>query len=180
MVAPVPLDINTVTGQYKGAIKRMDTQKQQEILKWLNTQTLYFRWENSFNPESLIKYNRGDIIFTNFGRNIGSEFNGLHYAAVLDDNDKSSETLMIVPLSSLDENESEDDLHEMDAFLGTIPAINNKKVFARVAQMRSLSKIRIYNPKKAEQTKYRLTSPQLDIIDEKIRRYFTSIPKKED
>lgn len=178
IAVPTPLDVNTVTGQFRAAIKRMDDVKQQKYLKWLEVQTKYFSWEETFDPTYLIKYNRGDVIFTNFGYNVGSEFGGPHYAAVLDNNDKTSQTMMVVPLSSLDEGESEKDLHEMDAFIGVIPDINDKKVFARVAQMRALSKIRIYSPRNVKHDKVELTSDQLDIIDEKIRKHFTAIPEE--
>lgn len=171
-----PLDVNTVVGNFKTAIKRMDDEKQQKLLKWLEVQTKYFRWEENFDPTYLVKYNRGDVLFANFGFNVGSEFGGPHYAVVLDDNDKTSQTLMVVPLSSLEEGESKDDLHEMDAYLGTIPDINDKEVFGRVAQMRPLSKVRIYDPRKAEDGKIRLTPEQLDVIDGKVAKYFTAIP----
>lgn len=169
------LDVNTVVGNFKSAIKRLDTEKQQKLLKWIEIQSKYLHWEETFDPTYLIKYNRGDVIFANFGFNVGSEFGGPHYAVVLDDNSKTSNTLMVVPLSSLDEGESKDDLHEMDAYLGVIPDINEKEVFARIAQMRPLSKIRIYDPKKARDPKIKLTSDQLDIIDKKIIKYFTGI-----
>lgn len=66
--------------------------------------------------------------------NVGAEFGGPHYAAVLDDNTKTSGSLMVLPLSSLDEGENKEVLDEMNTYLGVISDINGKEVFARIAQ----------------------------------------------
>ncbi|MBQ2800996.1 MAG: type II toxin-antitoxin system PemK/MazF family toxin [Lachnospiraceae bacterium] len=61
------------------------------------------------------KYKRGDIVSLNFVFNVGSEHGGLHYAVVLDnDNKQSSPVITVIPLSS----GSESCTYDRDVFLG--------------------------------------------------------------
>ena len=63
----------------------------------------------------MIAYKRGDIIKADFGFNIGSEHGGLHYAVVLDVNNKhSSPVVTVLPLSS----GTESSVYERDVYLG--------------------------------------------------------------
>lgn len=49
------------------------------------------------------KYHRGAILLVDFGKNIGYEFNGKHFAVVLNKNDsEKSGKLMVIPLTSKD------------------------------------------------------------------------------
>ena len=49
------------------------------------------------------KYSRGTILLVDFGKNIGSEFNGKHFAIVLSKNDNEySGKLSVIPLTSKD------------------------------------------------------------------------------
>lgn len=49
------------------------------------------------------KYSRGTILLVDFGENIGYEFNGKHFAIVLNKNDsEKSGKLMVIPLTSKD------------------------------------------------------------------------------
>ena len=69
---------------------------------------------------SLMRYKRGSIVKANFGFKIGSEQGGLHYAVVLDNkNHKSNKVLMVVPIESLSDGKSPDDINEeYEVFLG--------------------------------------------------------------
>ena len=51
---------------------------------WLFDYLRYLQMEDTFNPRFNIKYQRGQIVYVNFGYRIGSELGGCHYAIVLD------------------------------------------------------------------------------------------------
>ncbi|MCI8374879.1 MAG: type II toxin-antitoxin system PemK/MazF family toxin [Lachnospiraceae bacterium] len=86
------------------------------ISYWLESFSLYIGCEDSFEPSRLIRYSRGDVLRLNFGFNIGKEFGGLHFAVVIDnDNKRSADVLTVVPLSSSDGKK----VHERSVDLGT-------------------------------------------------------------
>ena len=85
------------------------------IAYWIETYSKYLLTEERFDYTVIPKYKRGDIVSVNFGFNVGSEHGGLHYAIVLDnDNKQSSPVITVVPLSSGDEKST----YERDVFLG--------------------------------------------------------------
>lgn len=103
---PVPIDTNSSDYLKKCAL----------ISKWLIQYTNYISFETKFTPQKLIRYKRGDIIFVNFGFNIGAEFGGEHYAVVLDnENDRNSATITVIPLSSYKPGKK---IHPNDIYLG--------------------------------------------------------------
>lgn len=82
---------------------------------WLKTYADYVSFEESFDAKRLISYSRGNVIRVNFGFNVGKELGGLHFAVVLDnDNKQSGEVLTVVPLSSTDGKK----VHERSVDLG--------------------------------------------------------------
>lgn len=86
------------------------------ISKWITQYTNYLSFEEKFNPHKLINYKRGDIVFVNFGFNVGAEFGGEHYAVVIDkNNDRNSSTITVVPLSSFKPGKG---VHPNDLYLG--------------------------------------------------------------
>ena len=86
------------------------------ISKWLKQYAGYVSFEKSFNPKKNIAYKRGDIVFANFGFNIGAELGGEHYAVVLDKaNDHASSTITVIPLTSSKPGKP---IHPNDVFLG--------------------------------------------------------------
>lgn len=140
-----------VIDELKRIVLAMDPERRRKFIEWMKIQNLYLQWEQNFDPTRLRKYSRGEIIFANFGFNVGAEFGGLHYAVVVEDNNKSAGTVMVVPLSSLEEDESEEDVNPNEVYLGRIPGLNNKRAFAVVSKMGPISKLRIYKPKKAKE-----------------------------
>ena len=86
------------------------------ISKWIDQYTNYISFEDKFTPKKLIRYKRGDIVFVNFGFNIGAEFGGEHYAVVIDkESDRNSSTITVVPLSSYVTGKK---IHPNDLYLG--------------------------------------------------------------
>ena len=75
-----------------------------------------------------------------FGRNIGSELNERHYAVVLHNSDENAQNIVVVPLTTkihYGYGEAID--------LGFLPNVNtNERSYARVTQMRTIDKARIY------------------------------------
>ncbi|MGN0141770.1 MAG: type II toxin-antitoxin system PemK/MazF family toxin [Roseburia sp.] len=85
------------------------------VAYWIESYSKYLLSEEKFDYTSIPRYKRGDIISVNFGFNVGSEHGGLHYALVLDnDNRQSSPVITVIPLSSGNENST----YERDVFLG--------------------------------------------------------------
>lgn len=86
------------------------------ISYWLESFSDYISFEDKFESNRLIRYSRGNVIRLNFGFNVGKEIGGLHYAVVIDnDNKRSADVLTVVPLSSSDGKR----IHERSVDLGT-------------------------------------------------------------
>lgn len=85
------------------------------ISYWMETYCKYLLSEEKFDYKTLPSYKRGEVVSLNFGFNVGSEHGGLHYAIVLDnDNKQASPVITVVPLSSGNEK----DTYNRDIFLG--------------------------------------------------------------
>nr|WP_243167950.1 type II toxin-antitoxin system PemK/MazF family toxin [Anaerocolumna cellulosilytica] len=85
------------------------------VAYWIETYSHYLLNEERFDYTRVLKFNRGDIVSINFGFNVASEQGGLHYAIVLDnDNKHTSPVITVLPLSS----GTETDVHERDVYLG--------------------------------------------------------------
>ena len=80
----------------------------------------YLKNESTFDYRELIRYKKGSIVEADLGFKIGSEQGGLHYCIVLDNrNTKDNRVLMVVPLESLPDNKSLNDINEdYEVFLG--------------------------------------------------------------
>lgn len=122
------------------------------ISKWLKQYVNYISFETKFTPHRLISYNRGDIVFVNFGFNIGAEFGGEHYAVVIDkENDRNSPTVTVIPLSSYKPNKP---VHSNDLYLGN-------ELFEKLQL-----KLKTLTPQLREQ--YTKNKLMLDIIKERL------------
>lgn len=99
-------------------IKKDATLRKADLIsKWIKEYVNYLYFEDSFDPKRNISYKRGNIVKANFGFNLGSELGGVHYAVVIDNNNKhSSDTITVLPLSSYKEGKS---VYERDLFIGS-------------------------------------------------------------
>ena len=61
-----------------------DPGKADKFSYWLEDYVRFLKREVTFQPNSLKRYKRGEIIKVHLGYNIGSEEGGLHYAVVID------------------------------------------------------------------------------------------------
>lgn len=167
--------MNEQLNTLESIIRNMEEKRGLIFLQWLDSQNKYLNWELTFDPKKLRKYNRSEIVLVNFGFNPGSEIGGLHYAVVMDDNDKTNPIVNVVPLGSLDQGETKNMLHKDEVYLGVIPGLNEKEAYAIPNQLLAVSKLRIYTPRKADDSVYSLSSDQMNKIDLKILSLFTKV-----
>lgn len=86
----------------------VDKKKSSRIASWVKRYVMMLRKEKTFDPKSLPRYKRGQLLLIDFGFRIGSEIGGLHYAVVLDShNYQASPLITVVPLKSKKEGQSE-------------------------------------------------------------------------
>lgn len=81
---------------------------------WIKNYTNYIKNEKKFIPAKQENYKRGNIIKVDLGFNIGNEEGGLHYAIVINNPDKTSGNVVIVPLTSMKPGKK---LHRTDVLL---------------------------------------------------------------
>lgn len=146
-------------------------QKKQSILtKWIKAWSKFLCREDNFNPEYLPYYKRGDIVYVDFGFNIGNEFGGVHYAAVIENNNnKKNGNIIVVPLTSLDPDKSIDDIPKTDVYIGdNIIEWTNSATIAKPNQIRAISKMRIIKPMQSSDKCVSLNGEQLQLIDDKL------------
>lgn len=158
-------------------ISKLPAKQEQIIDRWISTWDRYLKYENRFDPTMNRKYNVKDIVTVIFGYNVGSEQGGNRPAVVIDDNDKSNDTVMVVPLGSIDKANTR--LGKGNVFLGEIPALNIKtrkpagtETKALVNQMRAVSKLRIIAPKKDSDDVLQISEQQLSEIRNEIKDLF--------
>lgn len=91
--------LNTLLTNY---IKNPSTINNADKLSfWIEDYCNLLKGEDTFNPNYLKSYSRGDIVQVNLGYNIGNEEGGLHYCVVIDKhNSKRSGIITVVPLTS--------------------------------------------------------------------------------
>ena len=93
--------------------------KADKLSYWLEDYSRYLSFETSFNPSSLKRYKRGDIIQVHLGYRLCSEEGGLHYAVVLDKaNNIHSPVITVVPLTSIKPNKDLSRLKPTEILLG--------------------------------------------------------------
>lgn len=98
-------------------LSNQELKKVQLVSKWLIDFSNYVRFEKQFDPKRNLAYKRGDIVKVNFGFNVGSELGGVHYAIVIDNHNRhSSDTLVVVPLSSA---KAEKSVYDRDLLIGS-------------------------------------------------------------
>ncbi|MDO4419174.1 MAG: type II toxin-antitoxin system PemK/MazF family toxin [Ruminococcus sp.] len=149
--------------------------KQQHIMsEWLSIWSKYISFEKTFQPSKLKYYKRGEIVLAHFGFNTGSELGGPHYAVVVEkNNNNKNNTVVVVPLSSLGGSKTKERLHHSEVYLGKVLPDSDKESYAMPAQIRAISKLRIVKPKTADDSVYKISNEQLQVIDEKIKLLFT-------
>lgn len=157
--------VKSMITQLEKIIWQMDHKKRGIFVNWLKRHNKYLQKEDSFDPQDYIVYKRGMVIHVDFGFRVGAEYGGFHWAAVIQNDTKKSETVVVVPLSSVKPGQK---VYHKDADLGIIKGLNNNHSEALIGQITTISKLRIQKG-----NIYYLTDDQLDEIDHKLIQRYT-------
>ena len=118
----------------------LDPKRCRVLSYWISDYVRFLRKEDEFDPKKLVRYKRGSIVKVHLGYRIGSEEGGLHYAVVLDvKNALSSNTVTIIPLTSIKESTDLDNLHFTKISLGDeIYLTLSEKLTAATADIKAI------------------------------------------
>lgn len=166
-------ELEEALDKLKGVILSKPEKKQGILVKWLNKWSELLQKEDKFKPDRLPYYKRGDVLYVDFGFNIGAEFGGVHYAVVVENNNnKRNGNIVVVPLTSLDKGKSKDDIPQNEIYIGdNVLEWTNAATVAKPNQIRAISKMRIIRPVKAdEKRKATLNGEQLQLIDDRLKK----------
>ena len=163
-------DLEKAIEKLKNAILQLPEKKQKILAVWLNKWANIIKQEKTFEPHFLPYYKRGDIVYVDFGFNVGNELGGIHYAVVIEDNNnKNNGNVIVVPLTSLTKGKNIDDLPSTDVYLGeNIIEWTGTGTIVKPNQIRTISKIRIVKPVRRDDRVISLTGEQLQLIDDKL------------
>lgn len=176
--------MNTYLESLENSDNLRDKKKLSLISYWMKDYFNYLKKEVNFNPRSLKRYERGDIIKVNLGYNIGSEEGGLHYGIVLDKNNAlNSSVITIIPLTSIKNDDSE--AHENDIVLGNEIYIKLQSKFDKIVKKEKDAHMQIIN--ETDQINRRVTTIQearkmiaSNNVEEARRLICTIIPEYEE
>lgn len=171
------------------AIRSIKIKNQHLVEEWLRkfADFIYAEDNKEFDSKKLGKYKAGDIVYAEFGYNVGSEYGGRHFAVVIENSPLSANMIMVVPLSSLEPTKTEEDVHPNDAYLGELPQLNEisrkaegTKSFAVINQTRAIAKQRIVAPVNRYHKRIYINGSLLGLIYDKLKiRYTTHGLKRE-
>lgn len=157
-------------------LENMDQEIATEYLSWLDKKTSYFRSsiEKSGYGAQPDDLKRGDIVWVEFGINVGTELSDYktkgHYALVwaID-----LGNVIVIPLSSRDAPGS-----ELTFDIGIIPELNEKDQethsFLKLDAIRSISKRRVARMTGKEKGKITLSPENMKQVEQAIRFAFLS------
>ena len=152
-----------------------------DTLKWFieHVNKNYYIHESKQNKEKydseLNKKPRSHVFWTEFGINIGSEFNEPHYAVVVKE---SKYTAIVVPLTSK-KDEIPKWIQDDDAIIpiGKVEGFekDTTECYACISLIRSVSKRRLSSKVNGKFLKFKLLPVQMDKIDVVINNRFTKL-----
>jgi mRNA-degrading endonuclease toxin of MazEF toxin-antitoxin module len=161
------------------SIMHKDEKRQGILATWISTWSKYLQFEDSFQPERLMPYKRGMVLLVNLGFNIGSETGGTRYVVVVENNNNpKNNTIVVVPISSLTHGKRREKLHHSEVYIGRILENDETESYAKVLQIRAISKLRIIKPKSKDDKPIRLSAQVMDEIDAKISECFLQNPPR--
>lgn len=163
-------DIDDALEQLKHAILTKPPKVQAILSDWICKWSRYLTREQHFSPNYLPYYKRGDVVYVDFGFNIGNEYGGIHYAVVVEiNNNKRNGNILVVPLTSLDKGKSISEIPKTDVYIGdNVIDWTNAATIAKPNQIRAISKMRIVKPVTKNDKRARLTSEQMQLIENKL------------
>lgn len=173
-VPPSSAELDSTLKTLKDQIQKLSIKQQYIINEWIKVWNKYLGFEKNFDPKRLKRYKHGELIHIHLGFNIGSEEGGSRFAIVMDNkNDKNSKIITVIPVSTLEEGETKEDLHESEVYLGKVIPDSEKEAYALPLHIRGISKIRIIKPKLAKHAVYMLGNDELAKIDNMLITLFT-------
>lgn len=170
-------------------LKLLPADEADKLLKWFKEKAFKKKKELR-NPRVNYIPNlaRRDVVWIDFGENVGQEICGTHPGVVIYSNSGSG-TVLVVPLTT---TEAE---HELGIDLGNISGMEAGFSYAKVDQIRAISRLRVARKKQVigERTTYynnynkttntynnpKATPEQMDLIDQKIAQFFLKPTKQE-
>lgn len=97
----------------------LEEKKGETLAYWLNDYARFLSKESSFDPQKLVRYKRGSVVKAHLGYRVGSEEGGLHYGIIIDtQNELSSPTATIIPLTSVKPWKNIEKLHRSQVYIG--------------------------------------------------------------
>lgn len=101
-------ETTALLNEWKDSKEKTLTKKAQLLGYWIKTYIGMLRREKAFNPTSIPRLARRQVVSVDFGFRIGAELGGLHYAVVLDkENGYKGDTVTVIPLGSVKETTKE-------------------------------------------------------------------------
>lgn len=83
-------DISKMLDRYSGS------KREHLLASWLSEYSRYIKQEETFKPQYLKRYKRGEIIKVNLGYRLGNEEGGPHYAIVLNKNNSPYSDILTI------------------------------------------------------------------------------------
>lgn len=167
----LPALLTTLTARLeriKAIAENMAIKRGRIYIEWLRDHADYLKREVGFKPSSMRRYRRSEIVYINFGFNVGSEIGGRHFAIVASDSDQSNPVVNVIPLGSLEIHQTKADLHKKEVYLGVIPGMNGLQSYAIPNQLRPVSKLRILTPTAKNDPVIKIAPELMDMIDKKV------------
>lgn len=161
-----------------------DPEYAEKMVNWFNEVSIknhlihLFRNDKSKNDKEMVRRRRSRVYYIDFGVNVGSEFNYPHFCVVIKEFNYHA---IVVPLSSLDENDEQNwKLNEKNLCveIGEIKDLPFEKPtsYALIGKIKEVSKQRLSDYKHPETKKFiklKLTNEQMDKIDQAIIKMCT-------
>ena len=157
-------------------LKELDPTDQQEMILWFREKIFKLKKERrdpNANYRPPVK--RREVVWIDFGVNVGQELKGKHPGIVLYSNDKSG-TAVVIPLTS------KKNMADFVIDLGEINGMEIEFSYAKVDQITTVSKLRIISKKNPADGKWyshvnkntgyfckpKATADQMNLIDQKM------------
>lgn len=132
------------TGQLLSLILGMTQKRGGIYIEWMKDRIRYLQDELTFDPTTQsVRRDRGEIVWVNFGFNVGSEEGGAHPALVLQKAPLGAKSVVVAPITSeFNKDGTPRNRRPGDVSIGQVPPLPNKSV-VMLGQIRAISKLRM-------------------------------------
>lgn len=153
----------------------LEEKKGETLAYWLNDYARFLSKESSFDPQKLIRYKRGSIVKAHLGYRVGSEEGGLHYGIIIDtQNERSSPTATIIPLTSVKPWKNIEELHRSQVYIGNeiyelLQAKINREIDETNNSQNQLKKM-LDEPPNADDAPIELRRAYINALEDQIKK----------